>query len=66
VHVEKRTKLDPSRKKGIFVGYNETSKDYKIFILTQQKKVVRKYVKFEENLASKKFEDSSTMIEDEE
>jgi hypothetical protein len=34
VPVEKRTKLEPSREKGIFVGYNKTSKAYKIFIPT--------------------------------
>ena len=34
VHVpkEKRTKLEPSGKKGIFVGYSETSKAYRIYI----------------------------------
>ena len=34
VHIskEKRTKLDPSRKKGIFVGYCEVSKAFKIYI----------------------------------
>jgi hypothetical protein len=32
VPVEKRMKLEPSGQKGIFVGYNETSKDYRIFI----------------------------------
>ena len=32
IHIpkEKRTKLDPSGKKGIFVGYNDTSKAYQI------------------------------------
>ena len=32
IHIpkEKRTKLDPSGRKGIFVGYNETSKEYRI------------------------------------
>ena len=29
---EKRTKLDPSRKKGIFVGYYEVSKAFRIYI----------------------------------
>jgi hypothetical protein len=29
---EKRTKMEPSGKKGIFVGYNETSKAYRIYI----------------------------------
>ena len=30
IHIpkEKRSKLDPSRKKGLFVGYNEQSKAY--------------------------------------
>ena len=34
VHIpkEKRTKLDPSRNKGIFVGYCEVSKAFKIYI----------------------------------
>ena len=34
VHIpkEKRTKLDPSEKKGIFVGYREVSKSFKICI----------------------------------
>ena len=33
IHIpkEKRTKLYPSRKKGIFVGYSESSKDYIIY-----------------------------------
>jgi hypothetical protein len=34
VPVEKRTKLEPLGEKGIFVGYSETSKDYRIFIPT--------------------------------
>ena len=29
---EKRTKLEPTAEKGIFVGYNETSKAYRIYI----------------------------------
>ena len=34
IHIpkEKRTKLDPSRKKGIFVGYYEVSKAFRIYI----------------------------------
>jgi hypothetical protein len=34
IHVpkEKRMKLEPSGNKGIFVGYSETSKSYKIYI----------------------------------
>ena len=35
IHVpkEKRSKLEPSGKKGIFVGYSETSKAYHIYVL---------------------------------
>jgi hypothetical protein len=54
VPVEKRTKLEPSGEKGIFVGYNETSKAYRIFIPAQRKTMVSRDVKFEENLASRK------------
>jgi hypothetical protein len=38
IHVpkEKRTKLDPSENKGTFVGYNETSKAYRIYIPEQR------------------------------
>ena len=34
VHVpkEKRAKLEPSSKKGIFVGYSDCSKDYRVYI----------------------------------
>jgi hypothetical protein len=34
IHVpkKKRTKLDPSKRKGTFVGYNESSKAYRIYI----------------------------------
>ena len=35
IHVpkDKRKKLEPSGKKGTFVGYSESSKDYRIYIL---------------------------------
>jgi hypothetical protein len=66
VHVEKRTKLEPSGQKGIFVGYSETSKAYKIFIPVQRKIVVRRDVKFEENLASRSTQESSAVTEDKE
>jgi hypothetical protein len=66
VHVEKRTKLEPSGQKGIFVGYNETSKAYRIFIPSQRKTFVSKYVKFQDKLASRRSQESSTVTEDEE
>lgn len=38
IHVpkEKRTKMEPSRKKGTFVGYSETSKAYQIYVPGQR------------------------------
>ena len=35
VPFEKRTKLEPTAEKGIFVGYSETSKAYRIYIPAQ-------------------------------
>ena len=45
---EKRTKLEPTTEKGIFVGYDETSKAFCIYLPSQRKVVVRREVKFEE------------------
>jgi hypothetical protein len=38
IHVpkEKRTKLDPSGRKGTFMGHSESSKEYRIFIPSQR------------------------------
>jgi hypothetical protein len=47
----------------LVVGYNETSKAYRIFILAQRKTIVSRDVKFEENLASRSTKESSAMIE---
>ena len=51
VHWEKRTKLDPSLKKGIFVGYNESVKAYQIYIPDQRKMELGRDVTFEEDVA---------------
>ena len=34
IHIpkEKRTKMEPSRKKGTFVGYSDTSKTFRIYV----------------------------------
>ena len=45
---EKRTKLEATRERGIFVGYDETSKAFRIYHLAQRKVVVRRDVRFEE------------------
>jgi hypothetical protein len=50
VHIlkEKRTKLDPSGKKGIFVGYCEVSKAFKIYIPVYHHIEIKKDVTFDE------------------
>jgi hypothetical protein len=56
IHVpkEKRTKREPSGKKGVFVGYNENSKDYRVYVLGQRKIEVRRDVTFHEEVAFNK------------
>jgi hypothetical protein len=58
--------LEPSSKKGLFVGYSETSKAYKVFIPKQRKTIVSKDVKFEEDFASRKSHEPIPVAEDEE
>jgi hypothetical protein len=48
---EKRTKLNPTAEKGVFVGYSETSKAFRIYIPSLRKTVVRQDVRFEEDRA---------------
>jgi hypothetical protein len=59
---EKRTKLDPSLEKGIFVGYSETSKDYKVYILGQRKITVSRDVRFEEGRTFRRSHDMEPMV----
>jgi hypothetical protein len=47
---EKRSKPDPFGRKGTFVGYNESSKAYRIYILGQRQIEVSKDVIFEEEI----------------
>jgi hypothetical protein len=56
VHIpkEKRTKLDPSGKKGIFVGYCEVSKAFKIYIPGYHHIEINIDVTFDEDVALKK------------
>jgi hypothetical protein len=56
VHVpeEKRTKLDPSGKNGIFFGYSDTSKAYMIYIPGHQKVEINRGVTFDESAAFSK------------
>jgi hypothetical protein len=68
IHVpkEKRTKLELSRKKGTFVGYNKTSKAYLIYIPRQCQIEVSRDVTFDEEVAFKKFRESHMEIDSEE
>jgi hypothetical protein len=56
VHVpkEKRTKLDPSGKKGIFVGYCEVSKAFRIYIPGYHHIEISRDVTFDEDATLKK------------
>jgi hypothetical protein len=51
---EKGTKLDPSGKKGIFVGYCEVSKAFKIYIPRYHHIEINIYVTFDEDAALKR------------
>jgi len=46
--------MDHMAEKGILVGYNETSKAYRVYIPSTRKTVERRDVKFEEEIAFKK------------
>jgi hypothetical protein len=56
IHVpkEKRTKMEHSGKKGVFVGYSEISKTYRIYLPCKRKIEVRRDVTFHEEAAFKK------------
>ena len=56
IHIPKKksTKLDPSGKKGIFVGYFESSKDYRIYFPGFKKIDISKDVTFDEDTSYNK------------
>ena len=55
---KKSTKLEATGERGIFVGYDKTSKAFRIYLPAQRKFVVRREVKFEEEKAFKRSLDS--------
>jgi hypothetical protein len=59
---EKRSKLEPSRRKGTFVGYSESSKAYRIYIPGQRQIEVSKDVTFEEEVAFQKSREAQMEI----
>jgi hypothetical protein len=46
--------LEPSGKKGIFVGYSETSKYYRIYVPSQQKVEINRDMTFDEQISYRK------------
>ena len=56
VHIpkEKRNKLEPSRKKGIFVGYCEVSKAFRIYIVGHRHIEISRDVTYDEETTLKK------------
>jgi hypothetical protein len=60
IHVpsKKRTKLEPTAEKGIFVSYSKTSKDFHIYIPSLRKTVVQRDVRFEEDRAFQRSRDT--------
>ena len=59
VPFEKRTKFESTTERGIFVGYDETSKAFCIYLPSQRKVVVRREVRFEEERALGSLENQS-------
>ena len=55
---EKRIKLEAKGERGIFVGYDETLKAFRIYLPAHRKVVVRREVKFEEEKAFRRSLDS--------
>jgi hypothetical protein len=68
IHIpqDKRKKLEPSGNKGIFVGYSESSKAYRIHVPGQQKIEIKRDVAFDEKIAFKKSIEDSMDSNDEE
>ena len=69
VHIpkEKRSKLDPSRKKGIFVGYCEVSKSFRIYNPGFHHMDISRDITFDEEATlkiSKKCQDQQVYEED--
>ena len=49
VHANNRKKLDPSREKGLLVGYNKISKAYRVYIPSRRRIIVSRDVQFDED-----------------
>jgi len=62
---EKRSKLEPSGRKGTFVGYSESSKAYQIYIPGQRQIEMCRDVSFEKEVAFSKSRGSHMQIHNE-
>jgi hypothetical protein len=62
---EKRSKLDPSCRKGTFAGYSESSKAYRIYIPVERHIEVSRDVIFEEEIAFQRSKESQMVIDSE-
>jgi hypothetical protein len=62
---KKRSKIDPSGRKGTFIGYNEASKEYRIYIPGQRQIEIRKDVTFEEEITFQRSRESHMEIDSE-
>ena len=62
IHVphEKRSKLDPSGLKGIFFGYSETSKGYRVYVPGHRQIDINRDVTFDEEAVFKRSHESPT------
>ena len=67
IHVpkEKMTKLEPLDEKVTFVGYSESPKAYKLYILESRQIEVSRDVSFKEEMAFKKARGSNMEIDNE-
>jgi len=67
IHIpkDKRKKLDPASKKGIFMGYSISSKAYRIYIKEGHHIEVSQDVIFDENIAFKRSKDISSDFDEE-
>ena len=61
LYLEKRTKLEPYGRKGIFVGYNETSKAYRIYLPEQGQVELNRDVTSKEGIAFKRSQSSDEL-----
>ena len=57
-------KLDPTGKQGIFVGYSESMKAYRIYIPDQRKMELRRYVTFEEDVGDQRSRSTNSDSDD--